>query len=185
MTKHLSRQELIKAARTEDSSRFRHLDKCNECRDAVDLLRAFDVAGSRQLSSAPEALVEKALNIAAALRRKGKFAAKVASLIFDSWHEPLPVGVRGEAILTERRLRFEKDGIVFDLRAERHANKWSFVGMLAGDLPETHTVLLKVGGRKNRPDSTGVFHWESKRPPKSLMILLNDLTAVTLPELSW
>lgn len=185
MDEHLSRQELIRAARSGDSSRFQHLKKCRECRDAVSLIREYDFSGARHLADAPEELVENALRLALGTISKKRIPAGVANLTFDSWSEPLPVGVRGEALLGERRLRFEMDGLVFDLRAEQHAGRWVFIGVVSSDLADTRNVFLRVGGRKRSPDSTGVFHWESARPPRKIAIQLNDLTTVTLPELSW
>jgi hypothetical protein len=183
--KHLSRQELIRAARSKDSSAFPHVDKCRECADAVHLIRAFDIAGSQHLSSAPDDLVKRVLKPVSNPDRKESALAKMASLVFDSWSEPLPIGVRGESLLKERRLRFEIDGIVFDLRAEQHTGKWVFVGLVTGQIPDASKVMLKVGKQKKHPDRTGVFHWESTRPPRAIAILLADSVSYTLPELSW
>lgn len=185
MNKHLSREELMHAARGKDSACFQHLSECRECRDTVSLLKAYYVAGCTLLSDAPKTVVDRAIKIASGAQQKEKLSTMVAKLIFDSWTEPLPIGVRGEALVAERRLRFETEGIVLDLRAEQHSGKWSFVAVIVISLPEASAPLLKVGRRTIRPDNAGMFHWESVHPPRALMILLNGLTAVTLPELSW
>lgn len=181
----MNRQELIRAARSENSSGFNHLSECSECREVVHLLKTYDVAGRSPLSDAPNALVDRAIEIAVKPRQKENLSALVAKLIFDSWTEPVPVGVRGEALVSERRLRFETEGIVFDLRAEQHSGRWSFIGVVICSLCEASAVLLKIGRRRVRPDATGLFQWDSVHPPKALMIVLNGLTAITLPELSW
>ncbi len=180
MDKHLSRRELLKAARNE--AVFPHLDECAECREAAEMLREFLVAGNIPLENPPEGWVTKA----AAIARKEPRARKkgIAELIFDSWAAPKPVGVRGSDSLMDRRLRFESKELLFDLRAEKKKSGWSFVAQVHSLGGTDKHSRIQIGKNIIDHDAVGIFQWSSPRPPKKINLLVND-SIVEIPELIW
>lgn len=184
MEKHLNRQELIQAAQREPFALTGHLESCAECRDAVSLLRVFQVHGRLPLPDAPLALVERAASLAEATSVWQRIKIVVSRLTFDSWAEPQPVGVRDQSALSDRRIRFESENLILDFRAERGVSQWAFVAHVTGEDPSIAGMLLEVGKQKLQPDSSGLFYWTSRRPPSTVTICSGDLRIVT-PELSW
>jgi len=180
MDKHLSRKELLRAARKEQS--YKHLDECQECREACRLLSEFLVAGSLPLKNPPEAWVAKAVSIAG--NKPIGIRSKIAELIFDSWAAPHPVGVRGSETLEDRRLRFESKELLFDLRAEKKKSGWSFVAQVHGLSDRYEKSRIRIGKEIIEHDAVGVFQWSSHRPPRKIQLLVND-SIVEIPELVW
>ena len=132
MERHLKRQELIQAARHGGADFADHLDRCTDCADAVALLQRYSVAGRIRLPDAPVGWIENAVRLAHETSVLGRATSLVARLVFDSWLMPQPVGVRGEGLSNDRRVRFENDLVTFDLRAERERKNWSFVAHISG-----------------------------------------------------
>ena len=181
--KHLSRQQLLQAARGEDGS-FEHLKTCRSCRQATALLREYRVAGNQYLTDAPDFLINRVIAIAG-----GSPAAKgarkwLAEIIFDSWSMPHPIGVRGVESLDHRRLRFNADHITVDLRAERLKSEWDFTARVSGRGIKDTPPLLLAGTKSIAPDPNGFYVWKSKRPPKKLLLHIGG-AVFELPELSW
>jgi len=180
---HLNRQELFRAARG-DAESFNHLEDCRECREMVQLLKAYQVAGRVPLTDAPAAFINRAVAIAQKDRPIKRVKRQFAKLIFDSWLVPHPVGVRGTESLDHRRIRFEARDITVDLRAEHMPEAWVFVAQMTGADP-SKTMMMPGPGRKPVfADETGLFLWTSKRPPQKLSFQLDD-ALIELPELSW
>ena len=71
-----------------------------------------------------------------------------------------------------------------DFRAERQASHWAFVAQVTAEDPFIAGMVLAVGKQELRADSSGLFHWTSRRPPATVTVRSGDLTIVT-PELSW
>jgi hypothetical protein len=180
MDKHLTRRELLKAARKEAT--YKHLDECQECREAAEMLRQFLVAGNIPLQKPPGGWTEKAVAIAHAKphARKKKFA----ELVFDSWAVARPVGVRGSESLTDRRLRFESKELLFDLRAEKKKSGWSFIAQVHSLSERYKHSRIQIGKDIIDQDAVGIFQWSSPKPPKKIHLLIND-SVVEIPELVW
>ena len=179
---HLTRQQLIKAARGQEVSGIAHLDACEDCRELVSLFRAFAVAGKLHFPSAPIGWIEKAAALGDKSRLADKAKALVARIIFDSWAMPQPIGVRGESVESDRRVRFEAGSIRFDLRAEKQTNGWAFVAQAKGETDSP--IQLEADKKRLLPDNAGLYQWSGSRPPRKI-ILRSDEFVVELPELTW
>jgi hypothetical protein len=184
MGKHLNRQQLIRAAQRLPSVPDSHLESCADCREAVDLLRAFKVHGRLSLPDAPSPWVDRAASLAGSAGFLGRVKTLIARLTFDSWAVPEVVGVRGQGALGDRRIRFESEGIILDFRAERQTDRWAFVAHVTGEVASFTGVVLQVGKKSLNADSSGLFQWTSRRPPTTVTIRAGDVCIVT-PELSW
>ena len=147
------------------------------------MLTKYLVAGKLALQEPPSGWVERAIaldlqpvGLRAQLRRV------IASLTFDSWSLPAPVGVRGLAPLTQRRIRLEADSVSLEIRAEKRARHWSFVAQATG-LPASQ-CMLRVSNKEMNADPHGFFQWTSAIPPRSLILTAGD-QVIEIPELSW
>jgi len=181
--RHLNRQELLQAARS-GAAASGHLKVCRECREIVELLKTYDLAGESPLANAPRALIDRAVTIAAGPSPVGKIKQRLVEILFDSWLIPHPVGVRGLESLSHRRLRFAIGDMMLDLRAEQMPDQWIFVAEVLGkSIPDT-AIRLKAGQKTIPAHQSGLYHWTSKRPPKRLLLQVDD-AVFELPELSW
>ncbi len=180
MDQHLTRSELLQAANNQQFSTT-HLEGCAECRELVELLRVYCVSGKLHLPDAPAGWIEKAIAITGARSLAGRARTLIAELVFDSWSVPHAVGVRGGNVAADRRLRFESQEMVFDMRSEQHGKSWEFVARVH---PVTENLQLEADKKKLTPDDSGVFQWSSARPPRKITLRSDD-RVVALPELSW
>ena len=184
MGKHLNRQELIEVARGRNSSHDRHLQSCRCCREAVSLMRSFEFSGRLRLEDAPSGWIKKAASIAENTGVAATARSIVARLTFDSWSAPQPVGVRDQSSICDRRIRFQAEDIVLDLRAERHRTEWAFVAQVTSEKASAAAAVIELGKKRVCADATGLFQWTSRRPLAGLTVRYGDVT-ITLPELSW
>lgn len=184
MDKHLHREELIALARKLPSSTNRHLSECAECREEVELLQEFNVVGQSRLPDAPAGWIERAVALAQKQPSLEKIRKAVATLVFDSWAAPQPIGVRGQASIGERRLRYEADRFTFDLRAERLPGEWAFVAKVTTESLPPGSFSLSVGKRELTADTAGFFQWTTGRPPRKIRLRYDD-AEIEIPELSW
>jgi len=146
------------------------------------MLTAFATAGGAPLPSPPESWIRKAAAIG---RREGlvsKLKRFTARLVYDSWLEPEPVGVRGTPSTDQRRLVFDFQGRVLDLRAEKSKDGWVFVSQLSG-APDAECAV-RCGSGTYWPDDNGVCQWTSARPPRKISVRI-DNEIVTFPDLKW
>lgn len=180
----MDRQELLKAARGEKIASAKHLASCEECREAVRLLQAFDMAGRLPLNDAPEGWIKRAVAIADKPGLSEKIKRLTARLVFDSWTLPQPAGVRGTYNADHRRLRFEADGFNFDIRAERHKDGWDCIAQVTGSKGAKIPLRLHVGKKRLLPDPGGLYQWSVKIPPKRLTFSFDD-TVIELSGLTW
>jgi len=183
MTKtHLTRLQIIQAAKKLTEEFKKHLAECSECRDLVHFFSTFPVAGQVLLSEPPDSWTQKAIVVGKIPEKEGILGKFRARVIFDSWTTPQPVGIRGENGLSHRRLRFECRDIIVDIRAEKQKENWLFIAQAASDT--INEILLKLDKRTINPDPDGLYQWTAKRPPKKIT-LLADKNEIELPELSW
>ncbi|MBK7092257.1 MAG: hypothetical protein IPH59_11165 [bacterium] len=182
MKLHLTRQQLIKAARGQQVTVSGHLQECAECRELVSLLSNYLVAGKLHLPNAPTGWVERAIEIGSKSPLSEKIKSFVARIVFDSWAMPQPLGVRGESVESDRRIRFEHEGVRFDLRVEKQTKGWAFVAQIKGNIDST--IHLEADKKKLLPDSAGLYQWSGSRPPRKIT-LRSDEFVIELPELTW
>ena len=188
MTKHLTRTELITAAKKRTPEIDEHLQACHECQELFSLLVNYDVAGKLRLPDAPAGWIAKAIAVgepvSAIAAAANKVRTLVAALVFDSWASPQPVGVRGEHTSADRRVRFETDDFTFDLRAEQQNNNWAFVAQVVSKGPTSPNISLQADRKELHVDSSGLYQWTGNRPPKKITLKSDDLL-IEIPELSW
>ncbi|TFH64652.1 MAG: hypothetical protein E4G91_05145, partial [Candidatus Zixiibacteriota bacterium] len=174
MDRHLHREELIALARKPSGSANQHLSECAECREEVELLREFNMAGHARLPDAPAGWVERAAALAQTQHSFEKIRKAVAALVFDSWAAPQPIGVRGQASIGERRLRFEADRFAFDLRAERLPGEWAFVAQVTSDSLPSGNFALSIEKKELTADTAGFYQWTADRPPRRILLRSDD-----------
>jgi hypothetical protein len=184
MDRHLRRKELIALARKLPNSTNQHVSECAECREEVELLRKFNMAGHSRLQDAPAGWVERAVVLAQRQHSLERFRNTVAALVFDSWATAQPVGIRGQASIGERRMRFEADQVAFDLRAERLPGAWAFVAQVTCTSIPPKGFALSIDRKELAADAVGFFQWTGGRPPKRILLRSDDLE-IEIPELSW
>jgi hypothetical protein len=180
--KHLSRKELLMAARRKGEKISGHLAECQECREAVSLLAMFDMAGRLPLPNAGEGMIQRAASIAMVKPKLGRVKEFLAELIFDSWTVPHPIGVRGEGALEHRRIRFQSESTIIDFRAEQKQTGWNFIAQFG--IESVSNSILIAEKLKLNPDKHGICQWVGKKPPRNMMLLVGD-KIIKLPELTW
>ena len=169
-------------ARRPRASHSDHLRECNDCRLAFELLTVFNMSGRSPLPKPPESWIKRVAAIAQADRVPSVEKHLKAHLTYDSWLTPQPVGVRGTSSTDHRRIEFELQGRVLDLRAERSKEGWVFVAQLSG-ATGTNNVLL-CGRQTIWPDDNSVFQWTSVRPPQKISVRI-DSELIDLPDIKW
>ncbi len=179
---HLTRQQIIEAARGQEVTVSDHLRICAECSELVSLVSTYFVSGKLHLPDAPIGWVERAIEIGKESVVFDQIRSFVARVIFDSWAMPQPVGVRGESVESDRRIRFESEEIRFDLRAEKQTKGWAFVAQVKGQ--SKSPIQLEADKKKLLPDSAGLYQWSGTRPPRKIT-LRSDEFVIELPELTW
>lgn len=186
MTGHIRRQELIRAAKSGSISTTseRHIANCDDCSEFRDLFARFPVSGNIPLIDAPAGWVTKAIEIMQPGRVASAMRRLAAKLSFDSWSQPALAGVRSVGSVSERRIRFETDGILFDLRVEQERQGYLMTARLTqANEPCSGFVVTHSTGVVGAA-SDGYFEWTSHRPPKKITLKSNDLE-IALPEIVW
>ncbi len=179
--RHLTRKELLSAARDEQVPTD-HLSQCAECRESVSLLRSFQMAGRTPLPEPPLAWIERAAKIPESSWRSRILAQVKGVITFDSWLQPYPVGVRGQASSNERRVCCEAGPYLVDLRAEKHVDGWRMVAQLSGENAETARLI--DGAQIVPADPDAIFQWSATHPPSALSIQVGE-KCILFPKLSW
>ncbi|MCU1382503.1 MAG: hypothetical protein JWL71_1200 [Acidobacteria bacterium] len=103
---------------------------CRRCRALVDMVRRI-VATARPgaLQEPPPDIVRCAKALSALQRPRSTTGWRVGRLIFDSFREPLPAGVRAED-RGSRHAVFEAGDFLIDLRLEQEPGVVTLVGQL-------------------------------------------------------
>ncbi len=184
MDKHLSRKELIAIAQQEPILPNSHIESCDDCHRLVYLLKDYFVIGKDSLPNAPSDIIKKAKALIQSKKIKKIIPINIARLTFDSWATAKPIGVRDESSMNSRRVRFEDDNIVLDIRAEQQIDGWSFVAQINDDSPDAAENILEIGKKKLHIDPDGFYQWTSKNPPKSISIH-TTVKVIKIPELLW
>jgi len=127
--RHFRDEEWVDLARIQSDERRarlqQHLDEgCQECKRRLRFWTAVNRLAAHEAAYSPPA--------AAVRQVRGYFAPRsfkkrsVASLLFDSAQEALPVGVRSSGGLSARLLLYAKAGRLLKLRVESQADSESF-----------------------------------------------------------
>ena len=126
-SKHIATGALFESARLKDeldSASQSHLNDCDLCRGRLSWMLTASRLGSQEAAyEPPPAVMEKVLRLGrnpGVLKQFRNFI--VASLRFDSGHNPAPVGVR-RAEATARQVTYEADGIEIGLSLRRSENQ--------------------------------------------------------------
>ena len=186
MTSHTKRQDLIRASKgiSTSATTDRHIAQCEDCRDFFEIYKRFPVSGLLPLTDAPSGWITKAAQIMTAGRLATAIKRLAATLSFDSWSQPALVGVRSVGSVSERRIRFETDGVLFDLRVEQEKQGYLMTARLTRqDEPCPGFVVTHTAGVVGA-DVDGYYEWTSPRPPKKISLKSNDVEIV-LPEIVW
>ena len=92
---------------------------CRRCRAALDLMQRVVVSTRAEERYEPPADVVRCAKALSALQRpRSSVAGLVARLIYDSFREPLPAGIRGEDRVSQHTL-YEAGNFFLDLRLEQ------------------------------------------------------------------
>ncbi len=192
---HLELQALygfVSGGASMDAAARRHVDECAQCRSDVGWLRWLADFGIRERKHHPPAWA--AANAANLFRLKKPglvTVAKevVASLVYDSFNEPLPFGVR-QRDLPARQALYKTESMQLDLKIEVGDEKGLIIGQIVADKGDVDIAGLQIEltdkGEvisQSRTNALGEFVFEGL--PKGnyeLQVVLSD-TMVKLPPL--
>lgn len=175
-----------------DADTRSHIETCEHCRSDVSWLRWMADFGAREKQyDAPSWALANAENVFK-LKKPGLVTiAKeiVASLVYDSFNEPLPIGVRRRD-LPARQALYSTDNVQLDLKIEVGDEKGLIIGQIVADKGDMDISGLQIeitqGGRVIGKSSTnGLGEFIFQNLPKGnyeLQVHLAD-TMVKLPPL--
>ena len=148
--------DLVRGLATENQADVdAHLSQCARCRRAVEILRDLVAVSRADTGNEPPGYVVNSAKAIYALQRPEKvyFPRLLGRLVYDSFREPLPEGLRARHRLS-RYAVYEAGGYSLDLRLERQigAASVSLVGQIAGrgepPQPQIDVPVLLLSGRK-------------------------------------
>lgn len=169
---------------------------CRDCKSALDFWRRIGDLASAEASYAPPENLVRRLKLEFAHQHPSE-ENMLASMVYDSLRQPLPVGIRGAA-LGMRQVLYEAEGLTIDLRLEQKHNSNSIHAsgqVLSKDVPlcwvnEAAIVLWNEKGQMVTTTETnhhGEFQFEfqaedqlrltiASQGRKTLRISLGNLT---------
>lgn len=185
--------DFVRGVAGTEASVTNHVEECRECQKDVHWLQAVATYGATEKKyDPPEWAVSNAQKVFS-LKRPGIVTiAKeiVASLVFDSFNEPMAVGVRRRD-LPARQALYHAGNVQLDLKIELGDEKGLIIGQLIADKADMDIRGLEVEitqkGEvigKSRTNALGEFIFQDL--PKGnyeLQVLVAD-TMVKLPPLS-
>ena len=146
-----------------------HLDSgCSECQAAQMLWSRLAEVGAREKSYEPPASVVRAakaaFGVAGPAPKPGLIEA--IKLVFDSFAQPVPQGIRGGS--GARQLVYRGQGYCVDLQLDAQANTVSVVGQIVEDIEPARplaniAVSLNTGAAPQKQTKTnefGEFHMD-------------------------
>ena len=140
--------DVLSGATTMDVATKAHLDACLHCRSEMRWLESMWGFSSRdQQAEPPDWAVSNAINVFQ-LKRPSlvRFATEVvASLVYDSFNEPAPVGVRSRD-LPARQALYKAEGLQLDLKIQLGAEDTGIIigQVLSEDGMETAPEGLRI-----------------------------------------
>jgi len=168
---------------------------CASCSSAAALWQSFmNVAAKEKQFTPPPDKVRLAKAQFAAAKLAAPAGRSFASLVFDSFAQPLPAGIRSGSAMA-RQMVYEAEGLTIDLRIDKHANSkaLSIVGQVLDArtlrlAPQSVPVaLLNRQGEPLQRTSTsnfGEFHLEVAAEAEMQLAIEVDLgrtVCITLP----
>ncbi len=105
-------------------------------------------------------------------------------IVYDSWAEGPPVGLRRAVDGHIRLLRLKAGRITLELVAERRRLDWGFVARVYHSRQVAHDFVLQVGRRRLLADSGGYYQWTTSLVPRTIR-LLSHRGNLAFERLSW
>jgi hypothetical protein len=175
-----------------DTEAREHIDSCEQCRTDITWLQWLADFGNQERKFEPPVWAMTNAENAFKLKKPGIVTiAKevVASLVYDSFSEPLPFGVRRRD-LPARQALYQTDNVQLDLKIELGDEKGLLIGQIVADRGDIDVTGLSVeitqSGEvigKSTTNRLGEFIFQNL--PKGnyeLQVVLSD-TMVKLPPL--
>lgn len=178
---HPTMDKLHRHLQFPDKKTDRHIEKCEECRTSVRLIRAARVSNSPYQYS--ESLIQKLISVPA-LAVKDSRRYIVAHTVADSWSMDSAGSVRHEGYGVERRLRFEAEGLIIDLIVDKLGDKSECSLRISRRGRPVPDFVITVGGKSLLPCDKGFFSWITTRPPREL-VMKSPLLSITTAEVRW
>jgi len=129
-----------------DAKTQSHLDTCEQCRADLDWLEWFGHFVVTEKQYEPPAWVLTNANNVFRLRKPGivKVAKEIiARLVYDSFSEPLPVGVRRHDVPSRQTL-YATDSMHVDLKIELGDEQGQIIGQVVADKGELEICGLRI-----------------------------------------
>lgn len=184
--------DFISGVASMDAQARTHFERCEQCRSDLSWLQWLADFGAKEKRYDPPAWASTNAEHVFKLKKPGLvMIAKeiVASLVYDSFNEPLPFGVR-QRDLPARQALYKTDNVQLDLKIEVGDEKGSIIGQIVADKAEMEITGLQIeltqeGAviSKSRTNALGEFMFQDL--PKGnyeLQVVLSD-TMVKLPPL--
>ncbi len=183
-TSHPRRAELERFLREGTERIARHLEGCQACSTAVNLLRSFGtVRAVEDRYGHSESLVQRLASIPALATGPAR-RPLAATPVTDSWHGSALSAVRNNSHGVERRLRYRVRDLLIDLVVERLGDKVEcFLRISRRGLPAPRFALA-LGNKRLLPADIGFFAWTDIRPPRTLVLWSPEIS-VSLESIQW
>ena len=161
--KHIPLSEMddvLSGATTMDDAMKTHLSGCSNCRSEMRWLESLWGFGKKeQNAEPPDWAVSNAINVFQQERPNLVIFAKetVAKLVYNSFREPLPDGVR-QGELPTRQTLYQADGLQLDIKIQLSDEKGAIIGQVLGEdvaeTPQRLRVDLNQEGESVRSSET-------------------------------
>ncbi len=175
-----------------DADSRAHLENCAECQADVSWLQWLDDFGVRERDYDPPPWAQVNAENLFKLKKPGLVTIAreiVAKLVYDSFNEPLPIGVR-QRDLPARQALYQTEHVQLDLKIELGEEKGLIIGQIVSDKADMEisglNIELTQAGEvigKSTTNALGEFIFQDL--PKGnyeLQVVLSD-TMVKLPPL--
>src|SRR5215472_9884400 len=140
--------DLIRGVAGMDAETQSHIRMCEQCRSDVSWLQWLADFGAREKEYDPPSwALTNAENVFRLKKPRLVTIAReiVASLVYDSFNEPLPMGVR-QRDLPARQALFQADNVHLDLKIEVGDEKGLIIGQVVSDRGEMdiHGLTIEI-----------------------------------------
>ena len=175
-----------------DAEARNHIERCEQCRSDVSWLQWLAAFGAREKQYDPPTWALANAENVFKLKKPGLVTiAKeiVASLVYDSFNEPLPMGVR-QRDLPARQALYKTSNVQLDLKIELGDEKGLIIGQVVADKGDMDITGLQIemtqdGQVIGKSTTNGLGEFIFQDLPKGnyeLQVVLSD-TMVKLPPL--
>ncbi len=183
---HIATATLFEAARRQsrlDTDKQAHLDTCPECQNKLGWMRTVDSMRRNESEyEPPGAVLKRAISIGSAPPTTARSSASpiIADLVYDSFSDPLPAGIRRED-LASRHLTFKSNDLELKLQIRTSGEERLLVaGQIVSEsaLPADVEVTLDAGEEgvhQTAANEWGEFLFDDlRRAGYSLRVHLRD-----------